>query len=268
MFAATPAALADEVAVTVGDKSIRVPVEAGYVATSERAPELHRFGQAALPPSNRLVETFYTEEQLAAVLRGEAVSGYYFMIQTMRSLEAKQVSVADWEKMQPAITSGMVGSEVFEGIRNDEEARDARMSEAAGREVAMRFGELKAPEIYARTPESIHFLMNIPAMFEIDGESREMSVGAAGAVVLVQNRILFIYWYAVPASTETVDEARRKLDSTVDAMVAMNASDASLASSPSLGRGIDWGRVGLMGVVGGGLALLASLVAILVLRRK
>lgn len=259
---------AQDVVFDIGGTSIRVPVEPGYVSVSENAPELHRFGQAALPPSNRLVDSFYTPEQLAAMQGGESVQGHYFMIQSMRSLEPLLFSVADWEKMQPEIISGIVGADVQDGMRKDEAARDTRMREETGRDVALRFGELKAPEIYARTPESIRFLMNIPAVLEIEGETHEIAAGAAGAVVLVQNKILFVYWYAVPASSETVDEARRKLDSTVETMVAMNASDASVASSPSLGRGMDWGRVGLMGVVGGGLALLASLIAVLVFRRK
>ncbi|GAB2498089.1 hypothetical protein [Arenimonas alkanexedens] len=268
LLALAPAAHAGVVAFPMGDASIQVPIESGYVAVSEHAPELHRFGQAALPPSNRLVDTFYTAADLKALQQGEMLNGHYFMIQTMRSLEPLQVSVADWQRMQPDITSGMVDALAGKEIHNDAEARDARMSEAAGRDVAMRFGELTAPEIYAKTPDSIRFLMNIPAVFEVGGETREVAVGAAGAIVLVQNKLVFVYWYAVPATPDTIDVARRKLDTTVEGMVALNASDASVASSRQLSGGIEWGRFGTKALVGAAVAVLVLLGGLLLARRK
>jgi len=268
LLAASAPTHAGEAAFSIGGKTILVPVEEGYAAVSERVPEAHRFTQAALPPSNRLVETFHTEANLEAIARGESVTGHYFMIQTMRSLEPLQVSVADWKQMQPAITQGMVESNLGKSIRDDEGARGTRMSEAAGREVAMRIGDIKAPEIYGRTPESIRFLMNIPATFEVDGEITELNVGAAGAIILVQNRVLFVYWYAVPASPESVDVARRKLDATADRMVALNASDPGVKSSRQLRGGLDWGKIATKGAIGGLGALLVMLVLGLVRRRK
>lgn len=268
LLAAASVGHADEALVTIGDKSIRVPIEEGYVAASKRVPELHRMTQAALPPTNRLVETYYTPAQLEAVQRGEVTDGYYFMIQTMRALEPLQVSIADWERMQPDITRGMVGSQVQEAIRNDADSRDARISEAAGREVAMRIGDITTPEIYGRSPESVRFLMNIPARFEVGGETHEVAVGAAGALVLVQNKILFVYWYVSPATPESVDVARQRLDATVERIVSLNASDATVESSPQLGGGLDWGKLAMKGLVGAAVAVIVLLAGLLLFRRK
>lgn len=232
LLAASALAHADDVALDIGGRSILVPLEPGYVAVSERSPELHRWGQAALPASNRLVETFHTEANLAALLRGELADGHYYMVQTMRSVESTDVSLADWQAMQSGITRGMVDSRTRDSVHADDAARSARLSEVAGREVAMRFGELEAPEIYARTRETVRFLMNIPAKVEVEGEVVELSIGAAGAMVLVKDRIVFVYWYAVPASPESIDEARRKLDAMVTAMVRRNGVEAVAGSTP------------------------------------
>jgi hypothetical protein len=233
LAALAPSAFATDHPLEIGGTTIIVPTEDEYLAVSPRSPQLHAFAQAAVPPELRVVEIFHTAENLEAVQRGDNADGYYLTVQVLRQIETMQLSVADWNAMLPGITQGMANADLAETDAT-RSARDARMSAAAGRDVAIRFGDLQAPEIYATTPESVRFVMRIPMVVNTENGPQELVAGAAGAVVLVKNKAVFVYWYAMPATSESVAEAQRKLDTMIAAMVAKNASDAAVESSPGL----------------------------------
>lgn len=258
-----------QVTLDIGGTPIIMPVEAGYARVSERSPELHSIGQAALPPSNRLVETFHTEPNMAAILRGENATGHYFMVQVMRSAEALQISDADWQAALPQIKVGL-DSWRPESMTDDDASRAQRLSEAAGREISMRFGELEKPTIYTETADSVRFLMKIPVNLSVgSGDARTTSTftgGAAGAIVLVKGKVLFLYWYAIPADPASVEIARQKLDGTIDRLLALNAPAAAAATvpvepaAPAVGDGTAREGGSLTKVLIGGAVLLLVLV--------
>lgn len=217
-------ALAEDVGLDIGGVTLLVPVEDGYVRVSERSPELHAYGQSNLPPTNRLVETFHTEANLATVLARGQTEGHYFMVQTMREIEPLTISHQEWIAGRDAIKQGMVNASL------DGDGSGSAMRDTAGRKLTDRFDMIEAPVIYSEDPNSIRFLLKIADKAFTDAGNPVLT-GAAGAIVHVHDKIVFVYWYARPATSASMEVARQKLDAAVDRMVQINAATA--ASAPA-----------------------------------
>jgi hypothetical protein len=261
---------ASEVELDVGDVSLRYDMPVGYVRASEESPPLFRYLESAMPPANRLVEAFYTPADVQIMLAGGGTAkDTYFMVQAIRSMERQTVSTADWRTIMSQATAEMGKVDINAEIDSDT-ARNQRMSEAAGKPVKMEFGKVATPQVYDQTDRGARFLMFIPVTVNIDGKPLTLSSVCAGAMLLVRNKPLMVYAYRAASTPTDIAAAKQELGTAVDALLALNASSAEVASShgAKVGGGFDWGRVALKGVIGGGIGLLIGVIAMLRRRRK
>ena len=263
------AADASEVKLDVGDVALRYEMPAGYVRISQDSAPLFQYLEAAMPPANRLVEAFYTPADVQRLLvGGGAAKDTYFMVQVIRSMERQTVSNADWSTIMSQATAEMGRVDVNAELNGDG-ARNQRMSEAAGKSVTTEFGEVSTPKIYDQTDRGVRFLMFIPLTIQSDGRELSLSAVCAGAMVLVRNKPLLVYAYRAQSAPNDIAAVKQDLAVAVDALLALNASSAEVASSPgAMTGGFDWGRLAMKGMIGGGIALVIGLIAVLRMRRK
>ena len=240
------AAQADPVALTVGDATIQFPSEPGYVRVSQAEPRIFSVAQAALPPSNRLVELFESSADLARARAGGALQETYFQVQVARELESRQISVSDWNDLKPQLTAGMASADLDQAIASEASDSNARMSAATGKSVAIHYGKVGQPTIYRQTPMSVSFSMQVPIQITIGGSVQSATMAAACAMVVVRNKLIYIYAFSAATSDASMASLRASLDRTVDQTTALNPSDSSVAST----GGMDWKSVGRSAFIG------------------
>lgn len=270
LLCVTVAADASEVKLDVGDASLRYDMPDGYMRVSEESPPLFRYLESAMPPANRLVEAFYTPADVQILLvGGGAAKDTYYMVQAIRSMERQTVSTADWRRIMSQATAEMGKVDINAEIASDT-ARNQRMSEAAGKPVQLEFGKVTTPQVYDQTDHGVRFVMSIPVTVNIDGQPLTLSGVCAGAMLLVRNKPLMVYAYRAASTPTDIAAVKQELGIAADALLALNASSAEVATSPGVNMGgeFDWGRVAMKGVIGGGIGLLIGLIAMVSRRRK
>ena len=255
------AADATEVQLDVGGTRLRYEQPAGYVRVSEESPPLFQYLEAALPPANRLVEAFYTPADVQMLLTGKGkADDTYFMVQSIRVLEEQTVSTADWGKLLSQASAEMGKFDINAEIAKDT-ARDKRMSHAAGRQVQMEFGKIATPQVYSQDDKEVRFLMLIPVNINVEGQPLSINAVCAGAMLLVRNKPLLVYAYRASSTAADVAAVQQQLAVATDALLALNASSADVATSPGakIGGGFDWSRIAMKAAIGAGISLLIGL---------
>lgn len=225
------AADASEVKLVVGDTSLRYEMPAGYVRVSEQSQPMFQYLQAALPPTNRLVEAFYTPADIQTLsTHGGASRDTYFMVQAVRSMEHQNLGIADWRRLLPEATAEMGRLDVNAQIAGDTR-RNERLSKAAGKPVELEFGKVATPQVYSQTDDEVRFIMLIPLTINVDGKSLAISGVCTGAMILVGNKPLFVYAYRSSSTADDIAIAKQALGAALDALLALNASSDTVDTS-------------------------------------
>jgi len=254
---ATPAQ-ADQVPLTVGGTTIQFPVEAGYVRISTSAPKVFEITQAALPPTNRLVEVFETSADLARQQAGQPLRDPFYQVQVIREIEERHVGLDEWKQALPQLTAGMANVDMNKVANQELSGANDRMTAAAGQPVGMTMGKLGQPQIYRQTPASFAFTMVVPIQVNVGGQNVSGTMGVAGGMLVAGNRVIDVNVYTSSASPESLADLRDRLDRTVDQTIALNPSDRG---------GFDWSKVGQKAMIG---ALIGAVIGVfgMLFRRK
>ncbi len=263
LLLAMPVAHAEQIPLTIGDNTIQFPMESDYVRVSQVEPKLFAFTAAALPTTNRLVETLATRADIARMSQGGTAADIYFEVQAQREIETRQVSIDDWNGLKPELTAGMTHADMNEVLSSNTGNND-RMSAAAGQRVDLSYGKMGAPVVYRETPWSVNFAVMVPMQVRIGANAENITVAAAGSFAIVRNKLIYIYAFSTSTSPEGVAKVRARLNEVVDETVALNPSDAAVRST----GGFDWSSVGRSAMIGGIIGGIVGLFAWLVKRRK
>lgn len=253
---------AEEVPLPVGGTTIEFPLPSGYVAVSKSEPRLFEYLEAATPPGNRLLEAFYTPDDLEIVLNGGTIKEIYYQAQVLRTLERKDVSIRDWQRFKPEVMATLQKLDANELFAKDKK-RNERMSKAANKSVEVEFGKMGILRLYRETPTGVLFDMMIPGSISVDGDTQSLTLGMTGATLLLRNRVVYLYAYTPDISEAGIEKLHRHFDVTVDKMVALNASDSTKESSVGVNSRPLLGKVLL-----GGLALIAIIVLLVLFMRR
>jgi hypothetical protein len=260
LWSAVSVVQAAPIALSVGGTTIQFPMDANYVQLSSTQPQLFAFTQAALPSTNRLVESLMTRDDVDRAGHSEKANDIYYQVQVLRAAEARQISIDDWNALKPQITAGMNQADMNHVLSNTS-ANNDRMSAVAGKQVSVSFGNVGAPVIYRQTSQSVSFGMLVPLQISVNGQPTSMTIAAAGAFALVHNKLLYIYAFNPKTSDADIADVRQHLNGVVDQTLAMNQSDTSVPSSTSVS--FNWSGVGrsalLWGIVGGLIALVGTI---------
>lgn len=204
LFMSPLLAHAEEVPLSVGGTTIEFPLPSGYVAISKSEPRLFEYLEAATPPSNRLLEAFYTPDDLETVLNGGTIKEIYYQAQVLRTLERKDVSIRDWQRFKPEVMATLQKLDANELFARDTK-RNERMSKAADKNVEVEFGKVGVPRLYRETPTGVLFDMMIPGSISVDGDTQSLTLGMTGATLLLRNRIVYLYAYTPDISDAGIE---------------------------------------------------------------
>lgn len=203
------------VSLTVGSKQIKVSVPKDYVRTSEVAPPLFDVTAAAMPETNRLVEYFIAESDFRDMLAGKTggLRRPGFQVQVMRSVENAEITPADWQLGRVEIAKTMGLLDTNELIKADTARANERMSDAAGTELEVSYGEIGKPQVYGNDPGSLRFTMRVPMSVKTSAGTEQTVIACVGAVTVLNGRLVFLYAYA---DEKDLPQARAALDRFVD----------------------------------------------------
>lgn len=247
----------------VGGTTVLFPAPEGHVAISKRQPKLFEYSAAALPPSNRLVESFYTPADVDRVLAGDVVAEIYYQVQALRAVESRELGSDDWTRIKSELIASMPKLDMDELIAKDDE-RSERMSKVIGEKVEFKFADVASPKIFRETPTSVTYGMILPITLGVGGETKQATLTVAAATLFVRNRLLYVFAYSSDASPSGIASLHRSFDATVDEMVALNASDPDVEST----GGVDWKRIAEKGMIGALIGAVIGLFGWWMLRRR
>jgi hypothetical protein len=217
------AAGAQSVPLNIGGTTILFPVDPGEVRASTVAPEVFSFTQAALPTTNRLVESFYPAQDLRLVRSGEGVASRMVQVQVMRSVETHVFSRQEWEAGRPELARSMATIDLNALVEADQAETNRRLSQATGQDVEMRLGALEAPQVYSNTSESVRFQMVLPVQISVNDQGGKTRLAAAGAILPVRGKLLFVYVYQQMSEPGALAATRTRLDSLIRRLLALNS---------------------------------------------
>lgn len=214
-------ASADQVVpLDVGGKQVKVSVPNGYIRTSVTVRPLYDITAAALPESNRLVEYFIAESDYRDMLAGKAdnLRRPGFQVQVMRSVENAEISAADWQQGRAEIAKTMGLLDTNELIKADGAKANERMSEAAGTQLEVSYGEIGKPQVYGNDPGSLRFTLRVPMSVQTADGVQQAVISCVGAVTVLNGRLVFLYAYG---DEKQLPELRVALDRFVDGSRAL-----------------------------------------------
>jgi len=214
LLTANLAVAEQSVSLIVGGKPIKVAVPDGYVRTSETIPMLYDITAAAIPPGNRLVEFFIANADAKQILLGkkQGLMQTNFQVQAMRQIEVIDLTAQDWTQFRPDLVRGLGDADADTLIKADHEKRNERISETAGTAVDVKYGKIGKPSIYGDDQESVRFTMMVPITVKTDSGELQAAVACAGAIVVVNSRLLYIFAYGDPEAEGGMPAVRAALD--------------------------------------------------------
>lgn len=207
---------------TIGGTQIRFATDDGYLRTSETLPTVHALVAAGLPSSNRLVEGFVSEADAKRMVLGSPFQETFVQVQALRNAEALDFSEQDWEQARPALAEALGVLDLNALLAAQAGGSNARMSAAAAVPVAASFGEVGKPALYVVEGPSLRFVMLLPITVDVAGETHQVSLESAGAVVLLSGKLVYVFAYRHHVDGNDTAAVREALDRVVDRAIAIN----------------------------------------------
>ena len=248
------------VTLTIGGRSIVIPLPAGHVRCDGISPEWDRAVAGMLPASNRMLANFGSPEDHAAIRDGE-IAPYLksLNVQISRAIENVEVDERTFDKIRQQNRKEVenlkasIQAEVNKAIQ----AGGRQLSEDLGVDLQFSVGDMAMLGIFEDSPTSLGFTMAMTTTIEAaDGAEKSRDVVAA-LLVPVNGRLLYLY----SNSSYKDDTDRLAVESSVKAW-----RDAIVAANPrvkgsflgSLTKGV--GKSATVGAIAGVIVALLAVV--------
>ena len=201
------------VAMTVGETTLQFPADAGYVSARNKAPQVYESMSVAVPANLRLVDAFYTEDDIKrSVLGLGRPDKTVFAVQVLRDVETMTISDSEWSLAKPAMAQTL--GEVDLHALNKRAVRDSskRLSEYSGKDIDIRIGKTQRPLIYNTDGDTIRFLMVLPMQGRSGSVSLDETLLAAGAIVRLREKLIYVYLFHRREDERTAPTLQAQLD--------------------------------------------------------
>jgi len=229
-LASAPAAAETVMPVKVGDARLHVGVDDDQLRISQTLPSLHGSMGASLPPTSRLVEGFISQTDAKRVLLGLPWQGTLLVVQSLRSAEPLVFSAAEWEEGRPQLVKTLRGMDLNAAMARMAEA-DRRGGAKVREKSTVEFGDLGKLQVYDDSGPSVRFVVLLPMTVQVDGEARQVTLEAAGAVARLAGKVVYLYAYRHHAEGNSTQQVRAALDRFADRAIALNPDEPTVAST-------------------------------------
>jgi hypothetical protein len=222
-FTCTAAAATGPMRVTIGDTTLALPVDEGYVDAATVAPALfaslqENLGKQDIVPAAALV-TGQDAERLKASLPSR---DFLYVYATIKSLANVHVDDRDWAVGRRVIPRAIAQVDIDKQTDEMEARMSREATEKAGIDAKIDFGSVGAPVIVPSDPESVRFSMAFPITTTVAGESDRRVLGVECAIVHLKEKLVAIYVYRDRENDEQARALRTALDGAVTRLRALN----------------------------------------------
>ena len=217
--------------VAFAERTLEIPAPQGFVAAGKDDPTFLQILQAYLPAQNRLVEVYLTPDDKAAfAAQRQPQMARYFQLQVGRDMDGKPISAPGFEQARDGMerelekalgqASGTASQLADQG--------NAELKQATGTEAEVSFGQIRYLGAFRREPWGLFFTLG--SEVSVSGEAPESgNVTSAGALMLANHQILYLYAYAADQTPAAREWAEQSVSAWADAVRAANPDDPAVA---------------------------------------
>lgn len=260
------AAAAVAAPLSFGTRQLQIPEPDGYFPVAQSAPRFIDAVQAFLPASNRLVDAYTSAADRDSLVQGKAIDILrQFQLQVPRRLEGKLLSQQEFTEVSQTVDSEMKKAFANIGDKAKDLAAEgnARLKEKTGIDAGVSLSDIGYRGVYRHEDWGMFFSMT--SKVGMTG-SADTLLYCAGAVVLVDHQLLYLYSYSNLRSEKDAQWAQQSMSAWADAIHAANPDDPKLEAQAQRERGgFDWKQFAMMGAFG---AIAGGLVAVFRGRRR
>ena len=181
--------------------------------------------EEATPPTNRLLGQFARRSDLKARSQGKLASfNRYFLAQTLRKIEDRIFSAADFAqlrsatKKQQAEILGKLEPRLADVTRDLEKRRSADTGSA----VSLKIGDVVPLGIYQDAESFVSFGAMSRIQYQGGGSADDRTVVNVASIMTVKGKILFLYTYARYTDSKDVEWARHASATWTNDVLAAN----------------------------------------------
>jgi len=265
LFLALTCSVALAAPATFGTRTIEVPSPARYVPLATTVPKFIEIAQGFLPASNRLVEVYTVPADRDELVKGNAVSvSRQFQLQVPRSLEGHLVSQKEFSDAQGEMEGALKKSmgDASKQAADLSAAGTSNLKKSTGVDAGVSMSDIGYQGVYRKEDWGMFFTITTKVATRIGTDNSSDTMVVAGALVLANHQLLYLYDYASLRSQADTDWAKDSLSTWADAIRAANPDDPAIeaqAQRESSG-GFSFKRIGMMALFGGLIGLIVQMV--------
>ena len=201
-------------AISVGGTTISLPPPEGFFRYDGKSAKVDSFEQRLVPPTNRLLAAFGSEETLAEVLMDHLPkSERHFAAESERSLESRDITPSFFAASKPSLRK-TVSSPLDEKYRSVIKEIESNWSSDIG--ASLRLGEMIPLGFFDDTSDSLCFSALTKVQVETTSQSY-VSI-AACCVIRVRNRAFYLFADSPYHDKSDIEWARRSVKRWRDAV--------------------------------------------------
>jgi hypothetical protein len=242
-----------------GTRSLNIPEPQGFTSLSAVSPRYMQIAQAYLPATNRLAEAYATAADAKALSEGRAAQlTRYLQLQVPRAAEGTPVSEQEFTEAGKEMEA-----EFEKTMRNAKDITDkvaeqgnAEIKRITSTDPKVALSGMEYLGVFRREPWGMFFTIKSGVSA---GDGSKQVLVCAGALVMINYQLLFMYSYSQYHDTSDREWAEQATSAWADATRAANPNDPAVAAKVThgfFGGGIF--RTALIGAIIGGLIGLFS----------
>lgn len=208
IFGIQPAFSSANVDVNIGNTRIILPIPHNFSDPAGLSQDIQFAAEAMTPPSNRLLKIFISTNDFKKISYGANITlNRYFVAQTMRDLEFRNISVADFLTVRESIKSQKNLFDQSKGaIKNNFDSGSKKIGEKTQDPTfSIKVGEILPLGVFHEQNNSIGFSAIAKNLTIINGESKETLVVMSGIISLIKGKLIYLYAYSTFKSNTDTD---------------------------------------------------------------
>jgi hypothetical protein len=247
-----------------GSRSVEVPAPERYVSLAASVPKFIEIAQGFLPASNRLVEVYTVPADRDELLKGKAVNvSRQFQLQVPRSMEGKLISQKEFSEASGEMEEGLRKSmgDASKQAADLSAAGTSNLKKTTGVDAGVSMTDIGFQGVYRKEDWGMFFTITTKVATRIGNDNSSDTMVVAGALVLANHQLLYLYDYASLRGPADTQWAKDSLSTWADAIHAANPDDPAIEAQAQRERGgFDFKQVGMMAFFGGLIGLIVYMV--------
>lgn len=244
--------------VAFGSRTLYVPDPDGFLPLAKSVPRFNQMAQAYLPQAIRLVDTYATPADAAAMQQGNSAGmRRYFQMQVPRSADGVPVSNEEFAAAADEIENGIRKAlgDAAQTIKQQADKGNAEIKRQTSVDPQLTLSDVGYLGVFRKEPWGQFFTIKTKASAQGVMAKPQLIVGA-GAAVLVNYQIVFLYCYANYNNEGDRQWAEKSVSEWADQVHGANPDDPTVGNHiPS--HGFNFKEMLRWGVIGGVIGLLA-----------